>query len=169
MNCILFFGQFQKCRRQFLQYKYIKSKTGSSSGRRSSGSRHVSSTTVTSSEGVASTGPNAAPPGSQQQQQQPQDSSAGTMEQRGGGKPLGSQPGTGAPPQGAGAPPPPGSGNPTLKCTICQERLEDTHFVQCPSIGHHKFCFPCSRDSIKRQGSGSEVSNIIKANISLSA
>ncbi|XP_026481953.1 interferon regulatory factor 2-binding protein 1-like [Ctenocephalides felis] len=59
--------------------------------------------------------------------------------------------------QGAGAPPPPGSGNPTLKCTICQERLEDTHFVQCPSIGHHKFCFPCSRDSIKRQGSGSEV------------
>ncbi len=45
----------------------------------------------------------------------------------------------------------------TLKCTICQERLEDTHFVQCPSISHHKFCFPCSRDSIKRQGAGSEV------------
>lgn len=41
--------------------------------------------------------------------------------------------------------------NPTLKCTICQERLEDTHFVQCPSVNHHKFCFPCSRDSIKRQ------------------
>lgn len=47
----------------------------------------------------------------------------------------------------------------TLKCTICQERLEDTHFVQCPSISHHKFCFPCSRDSIKRQGAGSEVSS----------
>lgn len=45
----------------------------------------------------------------------------------------------------------------TLKCTICQERLEDTHFVQCPSISHHKFCFPCSRDSIKQQGAGSEV------------
>ncbi|KAL3226245.1 hypothetical protein MRX96_025155 [Rhipicephalus microplus] len=47
----------------------------------------------------------------------------------------------------------------TLKCTLCQERLEDTHFVQCPSVGQHKFCFPCSRDSIKSQGaaSGSEV------------
>lgn len=49
----------------------------------------------------------------------------------------------------------------TLKCTLCQERLEDTHFVQCPSVPHHKFCFPCSRDSIKRQGAGSEVRLII--------
>lgn len=48
---------------------------------------------------------------------------------------------------------------PALKCTLCQGRLEDTHFVQCPSVAHHKFCFPCSRDSIKRQGAGSEVSN----------
>lgn len=38
-----------------------------------------------------------------------------------------------------------------LKCTICQERLEDTHFVQCPSVTLHKFCFPCSRASIKQQ------------------
>ncbi|XP_034947621.1 interferon regulatory factor 2-binding protein-like A [Chelonus insularis] len=46
---------------------------------------------------------------------------------------------------------------PALKCTLCQGRLEDTHFVQCPSVPHHKFCFPCSRESIKRQGAGSEV------------
>ncbi len=45
----------------------------------------------------------------------------------------------------------------SLKCTLCQERLEDTHFVQCPSVPEHKFCFPCSRDSIKRQGAGTEV------------
>lgn len=45
----------------------------------------------------------------------------------------------------------------TLKCTLCHERLEDTHFVQCPSISEHKFCFPCSRNSIKMQGAGSEV------------
>ncbi len=45
----------------------------------------------------------------------------------------------------------------SLKCTLCQERLEDTHFVQCPSVPEHKFCFPCSRESIKRQGAGSEV------------
>lgn len=38
-----------------------------------------------------------------------------------------------------------------LKCTLCQERLEDTHFVQCPSVSSHKFCFPCSRSSIKQQ------------------
>lgn len=38
-----------------------------------------------------------------------------------------------------------------LKCTLCQERLEDTHFVQCPSVPTHKFCFPCSRASIKQQ------------------
>ncbi|XP_049283008.1 interferon regulatory factor 2-binding protein-like A isoform X4 [Anopheles funestus] len=101
----------------------------------------------------------------------------------GAGGPPGSGPGNGAPGGGAGGPgsggpgglpPPPGSApsnappgtggpapapapNPTLKCTLCQERLEDTHFVQCPSVGHHKFCFPCSRESIKRQGSGAEV------------
>uniref|UniRef100_A0A1I7Y417 RING-type domain-containing protein n=1 Tax=Steinernema glaseri TaxID=37863 RepID=A0A1I7Y417_9BILA len=38
----------------------------------------------------------------------------------------------------------------TLKCTICSKRLEDTHFVQCPSVPNHKFCFECSRDSIKK-------------------
>lgn len=44
-----------------------------------------------------------------------------------------------------------------LCCTLCHERLEDTHFVQCPSVPSHKFCFPCSRQSIKQQGANGEV------------
>ncbi|XP_062309358.1 interferon regulatory factor 2-binding protein 1-like [Osmerus eperlanus] len=49
---------------------------------------------------------------------------------------------------------PPGA---LLCCTLCRERLEDTHFVQCPSVPHHKFCFPCTRGSIRSQGPGGEV------------
>ncbi|KAM9314944.1 interferon regulatory factor 2-binding protein 2-B [Pholidichthys leucotaenia] len=63
------------------------------------------------------------------------------------------------------APPPPQSipdssvppGSVPLCCTLCHERLEDTHFVQCPSVPSHKFCFPCSRESIKQQGATGEV------------
>uniref|UniRef100_A0A0M3JS88 IRF-2BP1_2 domain-containing protein n=1 Tax=Anisakis simplex TaxID=6269 RepID=A0A0M3JS88_ANISI len=49
------------------------------------------------------------------------------------------------------------SGERVLKCTLCHERLEDTHFVQCPSVSAHKFCFPCSRESIKKQSNAQEV------------
>lgn len=38
-----------------------------------------------------------------------------------------------------------------LRCTLCGDQLEDVHFVQCPSVGDHKFCFTCSRDSIRKQ------------------
>lgn len=44
-----------------------------------------------------------------------------------------------------------------LCCSLCRERLEDTHFVQCPSVVHHKFCFPCTRGFIRSQGQGGEV------------
>jgi len=39
-----------------------------------------------------------------------------------------------------------------LKCTNCAGKLEDTHFVQCPSNQAHKFCFSCCRESIIKQG-----------------
>ncbi|XP_075158662.1 protein interacting with Ttk69 and Sin3A isoform X3 [Haematobia irritans] len=157
------------------------SSAGSSSGRRSSGSRHVSSTTVTSSEaqgnqqqqntgppvgpgasvnnasGGVSSGPtngpltSAAPGGP--------DGVSGPANNNPTGQPTGGLTSTGPAPPGTTAPPPnTTTQNTTLKCTLCQERLEDTHFVQCPSVNHHKFCFPCSRESIKRQnGLGNEV------------
>ncbi|XP_063698316.1 interferon regulatory factor 2-binding protein 2 [Culicoides brevitarsis] len=102
--------------------------SGSSNGRRSSGSRHVSSTTSTEAQSNALINPVSASPVANQ------DGTVPTV-----------------------APNASGSSNSMLKCTLCQERLEDTHFVQCPSVNHHKFCFPCSRESIKRQGSGAEV------------
>ena len=157
----------------FIKINHISA--GSSSGRRSSGSRHVSSTTVTSSEVQAnqtsnaqSVGPGgpvnnvgvssaASGPGPLSSQASGPDGQvtgpAGNTNAGGPTQPAGLNNAGGATPAGAAAPPPPPNTaqNTTLKCTLCQERLEDTHFVQCPSVNHHKFCFPCSRESIKRQ------------------
>ncbi|CAL8334191.1 unnamed protein product [Lota lota] len=63
-----------------------------------------------------------------------------------------------APPPQSGAGLGAGGGGVPLCCTLCRERLEDTHFVQCPSAPAHKFCFPCSRASIRQQqGAAAEV------------
>lgn len=118
--------------------------SGSSSGRRSSGSRHVSSTTVTSTEAQLQSNNN---------NNNPSNVSVASGNVNNSTTVNGQSVDANNVPAALAAPPV----NPTLKCTICQERLEDTHFVQCPSVAHHKFCFPCSRESIKRQGSGAEV------------
>jgi len=44
---------------------------------------------------------------------------------------------------------------PNMRCFLCYKMLEDTRFVQCPSVTGHKFCFSCSRDSIRKQSSSS--------------
>lgn len=38
-----------------------------------------------------------------------------------------------------------------MECLLCHKALDDTRFVQCPSTVLHKFCFACSRESIKTQ------------------
>ena len=54
----------------------------------------------------------------------------------------------------------PGGGGQMLKCTNCNGKLEDTHFVQCPSNTSHKFCFACCRESIIKQGN--EVGHLVR-------
>ncbi|NXF56616.1 I2BP1 protein, partial [Oceanites oceanicus] len=49
------------------------------------------------------------------------------------------------------------SAAPALCCGLCRQRLEDTHFVQCPSVLAHRFCFPCARRAIRARGAGGEV------------
>ena len=54
--------------------------------------------------------------------------------------------------EGAAIPEIGADGQPVLKCTNCVSKLEDTHFVQCPSNNQHKFCFTCCKASIQKQG-----------------
>ena len=43
-----------------------------------------------------------------------------------------------------------------MECLLCHKPLDDTRFVQCPSSVVHRFCFPCSRESIKTQMANSK-------------
>ncbi|KAM6307756.1 LOW QUALITY PROTEIN: interferon regulatory factor 2-binding protein 1 [Podargus strigoides] len=45
-----------------------------------------------------------------------------------------------------------------LHCGLCRH-MEDTHFVQCPAVPAHRFCFPCARRAIRARGGagGGEV------------
>ena len=46
--------------------------------------------------------------------------------------------------------------NDIMECLLCHKPLDDARFVQCPSNVFHRFCFPCSRESIKNQMSNSK-------------
>ncbi|XP_034484871.1 probable E3 ubiquitin-protein ligase IRF2BPL isoform X1 [Drosophila innubila] len=124
---------------------------------------------VSTGDGSASGGGNTVGPGGNNGSGSAVNTGPGSSGSQGGGSSsssnnsgstagIGNAPGSSAAPNSAAAAAAAAAQNATLKCTLCQERLEDTHFVQCPSVNIHKFCFPCSRESIKRQnGLGNEV------------
>ncbi|XP_069043823.1 interferon regulatory factor 2-binding protein 1 [Lepisosteus oculatus] len=136
-----------------------KDAPGSALSRQNSGSPSASSPAGQPPRRLASrNGDAAAPPA-----QGPPSSSAGAPSSAAASSATGAAAGSSSAPlplaapgeQGAGEPP--GGSAAPLCCTICHERLEDTHFVQCPSVPSHKFCFPCTRDFIRSQGPGGEV------------
>lgn len=49
----------------------------------------------------------------------------------------------------------------SIMCLNCNVKLEDKHFVQCPTVVAHKFCFSCTKVSIEAQRSECKRLNLI--------